>query len=84
MVRARPFHPGRFADSNIEWVAQSTNGGYVHDFTLGAYLSGDYENGIRSHPYSSNRKVNPLTYADVKKSEEVCSTAQSDCRQQMD
>ncbi|EJD55678.1 hypothetical protein AURDEDRAFT_78936 [Auricularia subglabra TFB-10046 SS5] len=59
-----------WSDAFAEWVSQSTNGGYVHDFTIGAYLTGDYDNGIRSHPYSNNRRVNPLTYADVKKSEE--------------
>ncbi|KZW02695.1 hypothetical protein EXIGLDRAFT_732940 [Exidia glandulosa HHB12029] len=60
-----------WSDAFAEWVAQTANSGYVHDFTIGGYVTGDNTAGIRSHPYSTNRGVNPLTYANVKDSEEV-------------
>lgn len=59
------------SQSFAEWVAQSANGGYVRDFVLGGYVTGNDQTGVRSHAYSGTRAVNPLTYANVKDSEEA-------------
>ncbi|MBI4467842.1 MAG: M36 family metallopeptidase [Acidobacteria bacterium] len=34
-------------------------------YTVGAYSSQDFEQGIRTRPYSTSLEVNPLTYADI-------------------
>ncbi|KAH7339480.1 metalloprotease [Rhizoctonia solani] len=42
----------------------------IPDFTLGSYVTGN-EKGIRSHPYSTDTKINPLTYGSLVSREEV-------------
>lgn len=40
------------------------------DFTMGSYVVDDAA-GIRSHPYSTSKTVNPYTYATLKTKTEV-------------
>lgn len=49
-----------WGDAFAEWLEQTEA---VSDFTLGSYVENNQE-GIRSHPYSRDRTVNPLTYTD--------------------
>jgi extracellular elastinolytic metalloproteinase len=56
------------SDAFANWVWQ-TSSTHIRDFAIGSYVTGT-EEGIRSHVYSTNRKVNPLTYADLKGGEE--------------
>ncbi|KZV97396.1 putative extracellular elastinolytic metallo proteinase precursor [Exidia glandulosa HHB12029] len=50
-----------WSDAMAEWTEQTSD---VHDFTMGMYVVGN-GNGIRSHPYSRDQGVNPLTYGDL-------------------
>ncbi|KAJ7275092.1 Fungalysin metallopeptidase-domain-containing protein [Mycena rebaudengoi] len=56
-----------WSDALAEWTQQTSAD--VKDFVLGAYIIDD-PLGIRSHPYSTSKKVNPLTYASVAGQEE--------------
>ncbi|KAH7100182.1 Fungalysin metallopeptidase-domain-containing protein [Auriculariales sp. MPI-PUGE-AT-0066] len=66
-VEARGLGEG-WSDAFADWVFQSS-GTHIKEFAIGGYVSGSPD-GIRSHPYSHNRATNPLTYANVKDSEE--------------
>ena len=55
-----------WSDAMAFWLEQKS--ATVKDFPMGAYVAGK---GIRSHPYSTDSKVNPLTFADVAKLNEV-------------
>ncbi|KAF8638159.1 hypothetical protein AX17_002402 [Amanita inopinata Kibby_2008] len=52
-----------WSDAMAEWVRQKN--GTVRDFVMGQYVSG-HPKGIRSYPYSTDPKVNPLRYSSVK------------------
>ncbi|KFZ25112.1 hypothetical protein V502_00406 [Pseudogymnoascus sp. VKM F-4520 (FW-2644)] len=56
-----------YADAFADWLAQTS---HVPDFTIGQYISG-LPIGLRSHPYSRDSIVNPLTYADGPPSAEI-------------
>ncbi|KAF9443166.1 metallo proteinase 10 [Macrolepiota fuliginosa MF-IS2] len=55
-----------YSDMMAAWVAQTSD--QVEDYKIGTYINA---NGIRSHPYSTNGKVNPLKYSDAAKLNEV-------------
>lgn len=56
-----------WGDTFAEWLEQTS---VVSDFTLGSYVT-NTPGGIRSHPYSRDETVNPLTYTDGPPSAEV-------------
>ncbi|GLI72429.1 hypothetical protein PoHVEF18_000605 [Penicillium ochrochloron] len=49
-----------WGDAVADWVEQTDT---VPDFTLGTYVENN-QGGVRSHPYSRDESVNPLTYTD--------------------
>jgi extracellular elastinolytic metalloproteinase len=49
-----------YADAVADWLAQTAT---VSDFTIGRYVENNTL-GMRSHPYSRDSAVNPLTYVD--------------------
>lgn len=49
-----------WGDAFADWLGQTAA---VGDFTIGSYVSNN-PGGLRSHPYSRDSSVNPLTYAD--------------------
>ncbi|KAH7101039.1 Fungalysin metallopeptidase-domain-containing protein [Auriculariales sp. MPI-PUGE-AT-0066] len=53
-----------WSDAFADWVQQT--GKPVKDWTTGGYVLNNTA-GVRSHPYSVNRTVNPLTYASLSK-----------------
>ncbi|KAJ7153210.1 Fungalysin metallopeptidase-domain-containing protein [Mycena filopes] len=57
-----------WSDAVAEWVQQTS--GTVEDYVLGQFVNGK-PRGIRSHPYSTSKTTNPLTYASVKELDEV-------------
>ncbi|KAL1740948.1 Fungalysin metallopeptidase-domain-containing protein [Schizophyllum fasciatum] len=57
-----------WSDAMAEWMQQTS--GDVKDFIMGSWVSGN-SSGYRSHPYSTDPKVNPLRYSSVKELEEV-------------
>ncbi|EJD41729.1 metalloprotease [Auricularia subglabra TFB-10046 SS5] len=57
-----------WSDAMAEWTEQSPD---VRDFSMGAYVIGDRPEGIRSHLYSRDGGVNPLTYGDLANMDEV-------------
>ncbi|KIY70976.1 hypothetical protein CYLTODRAFT_419252 [Cylindrobasidium torrendii FP15055 ss-10] len=58
-----------WSDAVADWVAQSVSE-TVEDYAVGAFVSGT-DAGLRSAPYSTDQSVNALTYASVKKLNEV-------------
>ncbi|KAI0344183.1 hypothetical protein BDW22DRAFT_1137358 [Trametopsis cervina] len=57
-----------WSDAFADWVEQKTS--TVADFTMGQWAANEPA-GIRSHPYSTNAKTNPLTYASIGNLQEV-------------
>ncbi|KAF7375384.1 Extracellular metalloproteinase mep [Mycena sanguinolenta] len=51
-----------WSDAMADWTEKTSAA--VPDFVMGQYITSDPA-GIRTHPYSTNSTVNPLTYADV-------------------
>ncbi|KAJ7703689.1 Fungalysin metallopeptidase-domain-containing protein [Mycena rosella] len=51
-----------WSDAMAEWTEQTS--ATIKDYTMGQYVTGDPA-GIRTHPYSTSKTVNPLTYASV-------------------
>ncbi|KAL5631553.1 hypothetical protein ACGC1H_007167 [Rhizoctonia solani] len=51
-----------WSDAFAEWIGQTSAN--ITDFTLGSYVTKDAA-GIRSHPYSTNKTTNPLTYGSL-------------------
>lgn len=49
-----------YGDAVADWLEQTEA---VSDFTMGSYVDNNIS-GIRSHPYSRDEAVNPLTYTD--------------------
>jgi extracellular elastinolytic metalloproteinase len=56
-----------WSDAMAFWLEQKS-GGATKDFTLGTYV---YKKNIRTHPYSTSKTTNPLTYASVGSLNEV-------------
>jgi extracellular elastinolytic metalloproteinase len=56
-----------WSDTMAFWLEQK-DGGATKDFTLGTYV---YNKNIRTHPYSTSKTTNPLTYASVATLNEV-------------
>ncbi|KAH7108451.1 Fungalysin metallopeptidase-domain-containing protein [Auriculariales sp. MPI-PUGE-AT-0066] len=52
-----------WSDAFADWAWQTKQAEFK-DMTVSSYAQGN-ENGIRSHPYSTNLEINPLTYADT-------------------
>ncbi|KAH7102066.1 Fungalysin metallopeptidase-domain-containing protein [Auriculariales sp. MPI-PUGE-AT-0066] len=59
-----------WSDAFANWIWQSTST-HFHDFTVGGFSSGNETGTFRGFPYSIDKRVNPLTYADAKKRDEV-------------
>ncbi|CAG7847122.1 Extracellular metalloproteinase 2; AltName: Full=Elastinolytic metalloproteinase MEP2; AltName: Full=Fungalysin MEP2; Flags: Precursor [Serendipita indica DSM 11827] len=57
-----------WSDAFAEWLEHKDSS--VPDFVLGGWTFNNPA-GIRSHPYSTDPKVNPLTYASIKQLDEV-------------
>lgn len=57
-----------WSDTMAEWISQSSD--KVEDFGVGTYVT-DNKDGLRSHPYSTNPKVNPLRYSSLADLNEV-------------
>ncbi|PFH45330.1 hypothetical protein AMATHDRAFT_9469 [Amanita thiersii Skay4041] len=57
-----------WSDAMAEWVQQDS--AEVKDFVMGQYVTNKPQ-GIRSFPYSTDPKVNPLRFSDVGKLNEV-------------
>ncbi|KAL1721756.1 Fungalysin metallopeptidase-domain-containing protein, partial [Schizophyllum commune] len=57
-----------WSDAMAEWMQQTS--GEVKDFIMGSWVSNN-SSGYRSHPYSTDPKVNPLRYSSVKDLDEV-------------
>jgi hypothetical protein len=61
--------PGGMGEGWSDWFAISYYSGVEADpagpETVGEYVTGDYEDGIRRYPYAYDMSVNPLTYADL-------------------
>jgi len=57
-----------WSDAMANWVSQKSD--QVQDFILGQYVTNSTA-GIRTHPYSTDPKVNPLRYSNVAKLHEV-------------
>ncbi|KAG8688482.1 hypothetical protein FRC11_005376 [Ceratobasidium sp. 423] len=55
-----------WSDALADWVEQTSAAD--RDFTLGSYV---LTRNIRSHPYSTNKATNPLTYASLRTRREV-------------
>ncbi|KAF8625348.1 hypothetical protein AX15_005430 [Amanita polypyramis BW_CC] len=53
-----------WSDAMANWMKQQ-NDSTVRDFAVGQYVTGN-NGGIRRHPYSTDPKVNPLRYSDLK------------------
>ncbi|KAF7348902.1 Extracellular metalloproteinase [Mycena venus] len=51
-----------WSDAMAEWTEQTS--ATVKDYVMGQYVINDAA-GIRSHPYSTSKTTNPLTYASV-------------------
>ncbi|RDB18741.1 Extracellular metalloproteinase mep [Hypsizygus marmoreus] len=57
-----------WSDAMAEWVVQKS--ATVKDFVVGAYVTDD-ANGIRTFPYSTNARTNPLRYSSIAQLNEV-------------
>ncbi|KAJ7282429.1 Fungalysin metallopeptidase-domain-containing protein [Mycena rebaudengoi] len=57
-----------WSDAMAEWTEQKN--ATIVDYTLGQYVL-DTPAGIRTHPYSTSKTTNPLTYASVATTNEV-------------
>ncbi|KAF7348992.1 Extracellular metalloproteinase [Mycena venus] len=57
-----------WSDAMAEWTEQTD--ATIRDYVLGQYVSNNPA-GVRTHPYSTNKTTNPLTYADVGNLSEV-------------
>ncbi|KAG6845471.1 hypothetical protein H0H87_008831 [Tephrocybe sp. NHM501043] len=57
-----------WSDAMANWLVQSS--AQIQDFVLGQYVTNNPA-GIRTHPYSTSSKTNPLTYASIGKLGEV-------------
>ncbi|TFY82314.1 hypothetical protein EWM64_g1700 [Hericium alpestre] len=57
-----------WSDAMADW--SEAKGAPLADYVLGQYVTDD-SGGIRSHPYSTSKSVNPLTYASVASDNEV-------------
>ncbi|KAJ6587514.1 Fungalysin metallopeptidase-domain-containing protein [Mycena vulgaris] len=57
-----------WSDAMAEWTEQKN--ATVRDYVVGAFVSNKAK-GLRSHPYSTSRAVNPLTYATAGQFREV-------------
>ncbi|KAJ7642499.1 Fungalysin metallopeptidase-domain-containing protein [Mycena polygramma] len=51
-----------WSDAMAEWTEQTS--ATIKDYVMGTYVINDPA-GIRTHPYSTSKSVNPLTYASV-------------------
>ncbi|KAF7335729.1 Extracellular metalloproteinase mep [Mycena venus] len=51
-----------WSDAMAEWTEQTS--GTIKDYVMGTYVINDPA-GIRTHPYSTSKTTNPLTYASV-------------------
>ncbi|KAJ7590715.1 Fungalysin metallopeptidase-domain-containing protein [Mycena floridula] len=57
-----------WSDAMAEWTEQTS--ATITDFTVGSYVTGNPA-GIRSFPYSTSAKVNPLRYSSLQTLDEV-------------
>ncbi|KII91236.1 hypothetical protein PLICRDRAFT_173122 [Plicaturopsis crispa FD-325 SS-3] len=57
-----------WSDAMAEWTEHKSED--VPDYVMGQYVVNDAA-GIRTHPYSTSKTTNPLTYGSVKKLNEV-------------
>lgn len=56
-----------WSDAFAEWTEQTS--GQIEDYAVGSFLFPP--NGIRTHPYSLDRSINPLKFSDVAQLNEV-------------
>ncbi|KDN49853.1 hypothetical protein RSAG8_01918, partial [Rhizoctonia solani AG-8 WAC10335] len=54
-----------WSDALADWTEQKNATQALSDFTLGKYVANKTIGGVRSYPYSTNKTVNPLTYASL-------------------
>ncbi|KAG8706859.1 hypothetical protein FRC08_000825 [Ceratobasidium sp. 394] len=59
-----------WSDAFADWSEQESAADALADFTLGSYVVNN-KAGIRSHPYSTNKTTNPLTYSSLRTLKEV-------------
>ncbi|KAG8743262.1 hypothetical protein FRC10_012306 [Ceratobasidium sp. 414] len=59
-----------WSDAFADWSEQESAADAMADFTLGSYVVNNTA-GIRSHPYSTNKTTNPLTYSSLRTKTEV-------------
>jgi extracellular elastinolytic metalloproteinase len=64
----------RFIDNPFRWTEQTS--ATIKDYVMGQYVINDAA-GIRTHPYSTSKTTNPLTYASVGTLNEVHSALYS-------
>ncbi|TRM70588.1 Fungalysin metallopeptidase-domain-containing protein [Schizophyllum amplum] len=57
-----------WSDAMAEWTEQTSS--TVPDFTMGTWVTGSSA-GIRTHPYSTSTRTNPLRYSSIKSLNEV-------------